>query len=336
MEYCFQLLPHANLHYREALISLGQAELRCMLLALRQNAPPSVETLGGQPFLCLSLSESLGEKALRLVRQHSALLLLCKREHGALLPLDVPEGRYLPSDLPEVLKYKGKTSATFTRMLLNLALCASDFADETRPLTLLDPLCGKVTAGFCALERGWNAVCVDQDAAALAEADRYFARYLQMRRVKHQRQTQSATVKGRGVPQVVYTLSDTREHYAQNDVRSLRLIEADTALCGALGRIAKADLIVADLPYGIQHAPVDGRRAEPFAALLSRALPAWRAALDKGGAMALSFNTLTLPRQTVISLLKDAGLEPLMDEPWSNFRHFVEQAVIRDVVVARR
>ena len=38
MNYCFQLLPHANIRYQESLEQLGQAELSCMLSALGMEA----------------------------------------------------------------------------------------------------------------------------------------------------------------------------------------------------------------------------------------------------------------------------------------------------------
>ena len=55
-----------------------------------------------------------------------------------------------------------------------------------------------------------------------------------------------------------------------------------------------------------------------------------------GGTAALSFNTLTLPADTVVSLLEKSGFAPLRDEWYSGFRHEVEQAVVRDVVFARK
>ena len=97
-----------------------------------------------------------------------------------------------------------------------------------------------------------------------------------------------------------------------------------------------AHVLVADLPYGVQHAPQDGRRTETLPQLLGRALPAWKQALLPGGAMALSFNTLTLPRKRLLAAVEEAGFTPVFDENDHRFEHFVEQAVTRDVVLAHR
>ena len=53
-----------------------------------------------------------------------------------------------------------------------------------------------------------------------------------------------------------------------------------------------------------------------------------------GAAIALSFNTLTLPSSTVREILGGAGLRPFDTEPYISLKHEVEQAVIRDVVFA--
>ena len=336
MVYCFQLLPHANIRYQASLLMLGQAELLCLLQAMGRDAQISAERIGGSDFLTFDTEAPLDEKELRLISAHSALLLLCEREGGLLRPLDKQPPMYLPKDAAELLKYKGKTSAVFTHMLLNCACAASGFFLSDAPLTVLDPMCGKGTTCFCALERGWNAAGMDVDAPALQEADRFFGRYLQFHKLKHKRTTQSLTVKGRGVPEVRYTLADTRAHYAAGDTRTLSLMTCDTASSASLMRKQPVELIVCDLPYGVQHAPDGSGRPVSFELLLKRALPAWLEALRCGGAMALSFNTLTLSRERLLALLVEAGFTPMTDGPYASMSHFVEQAVLRDVVVARK
>ena len=53
-----------------------------------------------------------------------------------------------------------------------------------------------------------------------------------------------------------------------------------------------------------------------------------------GGIAAISFNTLTLPASTVREALCNAGFRLVDAEPYTNLKHEVEQAVIRDVVFA--
>lgn len=336
MVYRFQLLPHANIRYQESLAKLGQTELLCMLRAIDRDAQVSLETIGGVPFLSFDTEVPLNEAELRALSAHSAVLLMCEQVGPLLRPLDKQPPAYLPKDAAELLKYKGKTSAVFTHMMLNCAHAASDFFHADTPLTVLDPMCGKATTCFCALERGWHAVGIDVDVPALQEADRYFTKYLQFHKLKHKRAAQSLTVKGRGVPETHFTLADTREHYADGDVRTLRLLQCDTANADLLCRKQQPELLVCDLPYGVQHAPDGSGRPTTFAQLLKHALPAWHSALKDGGAMAISFNTYTLPREQLITLVQQAGFTPMEQEPWQSFTHFVEQAVMRDVIVAKK
>ena len=85
----------------------------------------------------------------------------------------------------------------------------------------------------------------------------------------------------------------------------------------------------------MQHAPQAGRKPEGFRQLLKRALPAWQSALRPGGAAAISFNTLTLKRRELQQLMEEAGFIVLEDAPYGKLEHFVEQAVTRDVIIAK-
>lgn len=338
MVFCFQLTPHANIRYREAQLKLGQAELTCLLRGLGLNCEVGSTTIGGVTFLTFE-HDALTPAQLSALSRHSAALMICER-HGELLrPLEKVSHDYLAEDLAEVLKYKGKTSAVFTHMMLNCALAASDFFDffnGEKPLTVLDPMCGRGTTCFVALQHGMNAAGVDIDNRDLKEAAGYFERYLQFHRMKHKLDQGSRTVRKHAVPEAIYTTADTKEHFKEGDTRTLSLFLADTGLTGDLMKKTPAHLIVSDLPYGVQHAPQDGRRTENFTQLMKRALPAWYNALKPGGALALSFNTLTLRKELLVQLLTEAGFTPLLDAPYDDFQHFVETAVTRDFIVARR
>lgn len=333
MQYSFQLLPHPNFHYREALGRLGCAELACMMTALGCPAAITLESMGGADFLSFECAE-LTAKTLSLLAAHSSLLLLCSREGALLRPLPVARMDYLPRELAEVLKYKGKTSAAFTRLMVNCARAAAGLMDAPAPITVLDPMCGRGTTAFCALEMGLNAVGIDTDRKGLQEAMSYFSRYCTLRRLKHALRQGSETCGHEAIPSALYTLADTKAHYAAGDTRTLRFFQADAAFAGTLMRRAKADVLVTDLPYGVQHAPMAGHKPERFTQLLQRVLPSWHQALKPGGAMAISFNTLTLPRATLSALVEAAGFRVMEAYPYGPMEHFVEQAVTRDVIVA--
>ena len=333
MVYSFALIRHANIRYRDAFVRMSTYELISLLKAVEIEAVPEHEFIGGADFLtfeCRPLSES----EISFIGRLSSGYIIAERQGNLLLPLDRSSEGYLPDDLPEVLKYKGKTSVPFTEMMMNMGLSVTPFALIREPVTLLDPLCGKGTSCFCAARRGWNAVGLDTDAKSVREAADYFSRYLKFHHLKHVKQTRSETVGRHSVPVTAFTYAACNEQYRQNDTRSLEFGCGDTAFVPALTRRRPAHLIVADLPYGVQHSPQFGEKPETFQRLLARALPEWRKALRPGGSLSLSFNTLTISRERVLSLVKDAGFALCEEECFSGLRHEVEQAVVRDVVYA--
>ena len=323
MRYSLLLWPHANARYEEAMRAPLAAEANCILSSFGIDCNCTYNRLYGVNALCFECEELPGE-AMEALRAHSHMFWLCRETEAGPVPVCGAREACVGEDLPLVLKYKGKTNERFTSMLINLALYASDFAKEDRIL-LCDPMCGKGTTLFLALNRGFDAFGTDIDKKDAAETVDYFKKYLQMHRVKHKFTGESQTVKGS--PAVGVSSFDV------NGALTLKYAVSDAALLDKVFTKRRADIIVSDLPYGIQHAP-GGLKS--FEELLRSVLPACRAMLKEGGALAFSFNSLTLPRETVLKEMEKAGLKPLRGGDWENMSHWVEQAVVRDVAVCRR
>ena len=255
-----------------------------------------------------------------MLSRHSLLYALFeRREDGALLALFGREAPCVGGDLPGILKYKGKTNEVFTQLLINLAWLAGNMPEKAH---LFDPMCGRGTTLFVALNRGWDATGSDIDRAALREAEQFFKRYLEYHRFKHTTKRGSLTLRGKkSAPYTAFTLP----------AGTLRLAEAEAARAREAFGAGTFDLLCADLPYGVQHGA-----NMPLEALLRLALPAWAETLKHGAAMALSFNAQTLPARKVRALLAGAGLRVLEGGPYDHFEHWVEQAVTRDIAVAVR
>ena len=194
-------------------------------------------------------------------------------------------------------------------------------------------MCGSGTTLFVGANRGWQCTGTDVDKADLKEAETFFKRYLEYHRFKHALERESFTLKGKkSAPGAAFTFADTPEHFRQKQTASLKLISCDaTEAREAFGSRA-FHLIACDLPYGVQHASQGGSLEK----LLARALPGWRGMLKPGGTVAVSFNAQTLKREKVLHLMEEAGLEPKRGGAYEGFSHWVEQAVTRDVAVARR
>lgn len=324
MHYAYQLRAHANARYQDSLLSLSIKELRCMLLACGVDAVVTPRQMGTAPFLCFTC-DTLTPRQSAWLNAHSGVYMTCALENDLLRPLESASAAYLPGSMPDVLKYKGKTNAAFTRLLINLALSAGGRWDA-RALSVLDPLCGRGTTLFCALERGMDATGIESDAKELHEALAYAQNFLQYHREKHALTHESLTLpQGKSAKLERLTIRGERE---------MNLVNADTRDAAALFRKRRFSALVADLPYGVQHAPQNGKRLDTLETLMRQALPAWKSVLQPGAAMAISFNTYTLSRDVLRAFMLEAGLHPLDEEPYGAFTHWVEQAVNRDILVA--
>jgi hypothetical protein len=127
----------------------------------------------------------------------------------------------------------------------------------------------------------------------------------------------------------------TKDEYKADDVQRVRFVNDDTVLLAEHYAKPVFDLVVADLPYGVQHTsrtrPAAPRR-DP-AELVDAALDGWIGAMKPAAAMGLSFNAKVLQRDTLVEMLRAHGLEPRRPDDLS-FRHRVDHAITRDVVVA--
>ena len=139
MVYSFELIKHANIRYRDSLSVLAQCELFSMLLHLGISCDLNLEELGGSRFLTFECRE-LSEEELSFLSGHSAVVFLAEKTGDYLRPLSFPDQAYLPDDLPEVLKYKGKTSAAFSRMMINTAAALTPFRSAGKPPGAFVPL----------------------------------------------------------------------------------------------------------------------------------------------------------------------------------------------------
>ena len=156
---------------------------------------------------------------------------------------------------------------------------------------------------------------LDRDRKDLKEAMDFVNRSLQNQRIKH-----SLVQGSRSVPRdrrcrrqrIPWRI---RGALSGGDTRTLRFLLGDTRQVGFLMRKTPVELLVTDLPYGVQHAPEDGGRPESFETLLRKALPAWREAVRPGGAMALSFNSYTLTKRHLSAWAQEAGWLPKLDSP---------------------
>ncbi|MBQ4451665.1 MAG: hypothetical protein II912_04760 [Clostridia bacterium] len=326
MYYSLLLRPLNNGRLEAAMRAPLTAELKLILNAFGLAPDITYEDVFGIRSLGFE-SAALSPECINALSLHSHALWLCQRRDTEFIPIAGAFPARIGSDLKFILKYKGKTNEYFTSLLVNLAVLASRFSLSDR-LTLMDPMCGKGTTLFEAVNRGYCALGLDADRRETDECAKYFKKYLETQRVKHVYARSSQTIQGQKP-----VFIDSFRFSAGQGEAFLHLAQADAALCKNVYPKERVHAIAADLPYGVQHAP-SGKNG--FEAMLKSVLPAWKKCLLPGGAAAVAFNTFTLPRDTVRLLMRESGFEVMEGGAWDEMRHWVEQAITRDVAVCRK
>lgn len=341
----YALLPKvsANRVYGESAFALAAAELEVLDRHVLGGVVHQVERieLGGVGYLQLACGDrDLDDEAVAVLSNLSAIHALFAVDGDRLRPLPVAPVRRHDDDVVTIQRYAGKTNEALTHLLVNLALAVTpDGFARVRadaPVRLLDPACGRGTTLNRAIVYGIDAVGVEHDHRDLEAYEAFLLGWLKDKRLKHD--VQRATLrKGRPAPAhrctVTYGAGKDRTTHRIVDV-----IHDDTVGLGSHVAARSVDLLVCDLPYGVQHgasaAPTSLRRSPGD--LVAAALPAWREVLRPGAGVALAWNLRTLSRPELVDRLVEGGLELCTPPDDGRFEHRVDRSIQRDVVVARR
>jgi hypothetical protein len=333
VRYALLVSPSANRVYAQQSSALARAELAAVSERALGSAITDVreETLGSVPYVTFAAPE-LSPLTLSWLSNLAATFALFRLEGDLLAPLALARWDGLDSDLVTIQKYPGKTNETFTKLLLNVTLAASTFgAQERRPLSLLDPLCGRGTTLNQALSYGFHATGVEIDKKDFEAYALFIQRYVKDKRLKHD--AVQGSVKGHPKLDIAFALDKAR--YKAGDVQRLCYVSADTHAISEVFQARSFDLIVTDAPYGVQHgAHVGSAPQRKPHELLQSAIPIWRAALRPGGAIGISWNTLVARREALAKLLTEAGLRVCDSAAYGAFSHHVDSSIERDLIVA--
>src|SRR5690348_14944418 len=280
--YAFLILPSHNRVYADAAPALARAELAVLSAALPDaeiDQESVAETaIGGVPYVTFEAND-LSERDADVLANLSSLYALFEIAGGelprpVLQPVPLRRLDRFDDDLLTILKYPGKTNEQFTKLLLNVTLASSDFAGSdyalsdvadgpgSRRLAVLDPLCGRGTTLNQALMYGFDAYGADVDARDVEAYAVFIQRWLKDKRLKHQASFSPVRRDRRVVAKrLTAEFAASKDEYKAGDVQHLDVIEADTSRVGEFFRKESADLVVADLPYGVQHGSHAGGQA---------------------------------------------------------------------------
>lgn len=337
-DYAVMIYPSANRVYADASVRLLTGELRVFDEAVLGGKITDIaETdIGGVPYVTFTAPD-LSEHDVALLSNLSVLYALFEVHDDLLRPVPVHRLDVFDSDLLTIQKYSGKTNELFTKLMLNITVLSTDRPDLTERHTVLDPMCGRGTTLHQAMMYDYDASGMEIDPKDFEEYSRFIRTWLKNKRLKHEADIipirREHTHLGKRLD---ISVGVTKERYKAGDALRLSYVLGDTTKATQFFRPGTFDVIVTDAPYGVRHGSQAGFLSRNPVALLSEAAPGWATLLRKGGALGLSWNTYVAERADLTRVLAAAGLTALNEHPYTNFEHRVDQAITRDILVAKK
>lgn len=315
--------PRAKSAYFNDYIEVAKAELAWLL----PNQAVEYKKVAEMDFLLLAVSEDVLPLLARLSCVYGIFEQKGEQENEPLLPLAIPTDFDLNEDFIFGAKFKGKTNETLTQMLINVGLASIEY-DNIATVKLLDPMCGRATTLLWAMRYGMSSKGIEQDGKALADIEQNVKKWCKIHKQKHQ--FKDGFVGGKSGKQSKSKQGkDKFIDFSANDA-TMRIITGDSAETGSLLKSDKFDLIVSDIPYGIQHFTTSKTR-NPLA-VLQECAQGWSDVLKKKGVIVLSFNSYIPKRAELIAAFTAHNLEVLeFSAP-----HRMSESIVRDVVVFRK
>ncbi len=339
-DYAILILPSLNRVYSGTAVTLTQRELAVFnTTVLGGRLGETTETeIGGVPYVTFT-ADNLTDDDLAYLANLSARYAMFERVGELLRPVGAKPLDLFASDLLTIQKYPGKTNEQFTKLLLNVTALSTDRPGDLleRKLRVLDPLCGRGTTLNQAMMYGLSVSGMDIDSKDIDAYAAFVKTWLRNNRVKHQAQTvpirRNRAVLGR---RFEVELAPTKEQYKAGELIKLAAVGGDTVHIGQFFRHRSFDAVVTDAPYGVAHGSYGKSVSRSPVELIRAAAPSWVDLLRSGGALGLSFNRHVSRRAELAEILTEAGLTVLDGPAYQGFEHRVDQAILRDVLVATK
>src|SRR5579863_2906176 len=170
MKIALKITPQRSTQYTNMVESLAMPELLASPVGEAIHEVQHV-TLAGQGYLLATaddgvLSSPLYRSILAQMGATSEVFEYFEQvgevEGPLLRPVEPQFRPFVPLEMVETRRYKGKTNEVFTRVLLNIALFAGAYSQKvTERLRILDPLAGGGTTLFLALSAGYDAFGIE-------------------------------------------------------------------------------------------------------------------------------------------------------------------------------
>lgn len=345
IKYAILLQPSMNKVFFNSAKKLMVNEIKILdQMVLKHNFQDfQLEKIGGVNYITFSSDKQIIDDDLKYLSRLSSLYCIFQlnsAEENILYPLMIDEHKYFDEDIISIQKYSGKTNEEFTKMMLNIAIFCSDFSDKfNERLSILDPVAGRGTTLFQGLVYGYHVYGVEADKKATHAMMTFLKRYLMEKGYKHSLMQSKIRRKGKiSGRRFDFETAPKKEDYKNKNTVKINVVQDDTRYADEHFKKRSFDVIVGDLPYGVQHGSPNnqGSLTKNPKTMVHEALPAWIKLLRPGGVIALSWNVRILSRIQLEKIFTDAGVEVLHSEALDNLEHNVDASIKRDLLIAKK
>lgn len=344
-KYAILLNPGHNRVYFEESIKLSENELSIALSKTSlEYSDIKEEIISGINYITFISDKKIDGDALLILSRLSFSYAIFEVSEAlgqaCFIPVEMPDYRYIDSGISTILKYTGKTNELFTRMMINIAHFSSDFKVNEK-IKLLDPIAGKGTTLFEGIICGYDVYGIEIGEKPVFESVAYFKKYLETEKYKHEQTKDRISGENKSFtsPRYTFTFARTKEEY-KSDPKTFEMISGNSLNIRRFYKKNSFNLIVGDLPYGVQHGNVTNEKQSSLTRnpeeLLNACLPLWSEVLIPGGTIVLAWNTLILPREKMKSIIEKHNLSILENPIYENFAHRVDNSIKRDIIAAKK
>ncbi|MCL2300573.1 MAG: DNA methylase [Firmicutes bacterium] len=342
MDYAILCNPGHNRVYFETSLRLSVSEFAIAAQALSARCGDvRRQNLCGIDYLTFQTQDELSRADIMLLSSLSFTYALFQLEsmHTCLKPVELQKENFVDESMSAILKYTGKTNELFTRMMINIALCSQGSREGIR---LLDPIAGKGTTLYEGYAWGFDVYGIEIGESVVNESAHFTKKFLETARYKFDYAPMKISGPNKSFSALRHTFhaARTKEEFKGKRTKTMEFIAGNALYANKFYPKNFFDILVGDLPYGVQHGNVTREGQSSLtrnpAELLRACLPAWRDVLKPGGAAVLAWNSHVLPREQMERIFMENGFLVKKEAAYLQFEHRVDQSILRDIVAAQK
>ncbi len=317
-------------------LAINEAKLTMNRICNEEQFTVEEVAIANVEYLEISRESDFTEENLVELSKLSFVFAMYSYDGVGLFPKEITRFSKINDSISSMMKYQGKTNELFTRCMLHIAEISNESKAQGN-LRIFDPVAGKGTTLFEGMIKGFDVYGMEVGEKVVGEAVTYLKKYLQELRFKFDYQIRRANSKEHVVHQMIY--AETKEGVKENP-NTFEMAIGNSKFADKFYKPEFFNIVIGDLPYGVLHGNVTNQAQKSFTRnpteLLEMCLPTWKKLLKTGGVLALSWNTFVFTRKKMIEVLENFGLTVVKSDEYESLSHRVDQAIMRDIIIARK